>query len=156
MCIAIKVYFNLKFRVMKKFILPFAIGLIMLSVSSCNIYGVVAEDDVYVQGPSKLNLQEDPNDMTTFNSYRAGRQGRFQTQYNTPRRNTSIGMMAGFGNPWGPTMGMHSGWGMNHGWGMNSWGHNPWHNPWGPSWGMHGGWAMNHGWGMNPVWGMNS
>lgn len=143
--------------------------LILLSVSSCQTYGVVAENDVYVQTPSAVNVNEDPNDMTSFNAYRAGREGRFNTQYNNPWRSSFFfGMSSpsiwgynpfydpfrpgvGFGNMYGsPYYGFH---GMPHHWGYNPWG-SPfgWGYPhgnfgWGyPNNGMHGWAGTGYGW----------
>jgi len=152
---------------LRLFVIPFSI---LLSVSSCQTYGVVAENDVYVQTPSAVNLNENPNDMTSFNAYQAGRKGRFNTQYNNPGMNSSLffGMNSpsmwgyspfydpfrpgmGFGNMYGnPYYGFH---------GMpNHWGHNPWGSPYGwgyphgnfgwgyPNNGMHGWAGTGYGW----------
>ena len=160
---------------MRTFIYIAAIIFSLTSLTSCHTYGVIAENDVYIQGPSQLNIAEDPNDMTSFNAFRAGRDGRFNTQYNSPRMRNSMYM--GFGSPmmWGYDPfydpfrmnmgfggmygynpygfhGMHPGWGYG-GFGWNN--HFGWGYPhggfgWGHHHGMHGwagsGWGM-HGWG---------
>lgn len=54
-------------------------------LGSCATHDTVAKNDVYVQQPSLLAVGEDndQNDMTSYNAYKAGRSGIFQTYYPT-------------------------------------------------------------------------
>lgn len=90
----------------------------VLVLSSCNTYNVVAENDVYMQRPNKINVNEDPNDMTTYTAYKAGRNGMFRPYYNT-----SVFMGPNMYNPYYSQYGIrpYSHYGM----------HNPWRQPYG-------------------------
>lgn len=62
-----------------------AIGLLF---ASCASYGVISDNDVYLQKPAAIDLTDDQEDITSFNAYKAGRQGAFQN--GDPRlRNTN-------------------------------------------------------------------
>lgn len=169
---------NLEIMVKLSQIIAFFIGLFILS--SCNVYGVLNEDkmiaqnDVYMQRPSKVNLAEDPNDMTTYNAYRAGRSGVYHSHYNNSMR---FGMydpfydpffnpyryrssfMFGY-NPYG-FHGISPYW--SNSWGYNSWGFNHWsYNHYGMNahhWGYNSWGGYGYGYGYNnygcPTWGGN-
>jgi hypothetical protein len=102
---------------------------------SCAQYGMIADNDVYLQKPSAVVLDGDANDPTTFNNFRAGREGQFVNRNNIAPR-----MFLGVG------YGMYGG---NFG-GMNSPfydpfygpGFSPFYNPYAPF----GGNGWNNGW----------
>lgn len=49
-----------------------------LLLTSCANYGVISDNDVYLQKPAAIDLADDEQDITSFNAYNAGRQGAFQ------------------------------------------------------------------------------
>ena len=111
-------------------ILAVLLGVFILS--SCSTYNVVAENDVYMQRPNEINVNEDPADLTTYTAYKAGRNGAFRSHYNTsyfmgssmfyPNYN-SFGMRPfGFNNmnnQWGHPYAFHNNPYYSHG--MNNW-----------------------------------
>ena len=48
----------------------------------CAQYGMISENDVYLQQPNKINIGEDENDMTSYNAYKARQRGVFVERYN--------------------------------------------------------------------------
>ncbi|PWH86086.1 hypothetical protein [Brumimicrobium oceani] len=61
-------------------------------LSSCANVGYISENDVYMQAPTELNLEEDENDITSFNAYKASQKGAFQQEYQDPRVNQRVRM----------------------------------------------------------------
>ena len=59
-----------------------ALGLI---VTSCANYGMISENDVYLQAPTEINLQEDETDLTSYNAYKARQRGEFEDGRLDPR-----------------------------------------------------------------------
>ena len=56
----------------------FYISTIGLLLTSCSNYGVISDNDVYSQKPAAIDLTDDEQDITSFNAYKAGRNGAFQ------------------------------------------------------------------------------
>lgn len=61
-------------------------------LSSCSNYGYISENDVYMQAPTEINLEEDENDLTSFNAFKAREKGAFRDEYMDPRVNERIRM----------------------------------------------------------------
>ncbi|HLV41857.1 MAG TPA: hypothetical protein VKY37_06235 [Brumimicrobium sp.] len=59
-------------------------------LSSCSNYGYISENDVYIQAPTEINLEEDENDLTSFNAFRAREKGAFTQNYKDPRANETM------------------------------------------------------------------
>jgi hypothetical protein len=69
-----------------------------LLFASCASYGVISDNDVYLQKPAAIDLTDDQQDITSFNAYKAGRQGAFQN--GDPRlRNTNASIFIASSNP---------------------------------------------------------
>lgn len=50
-------------------------------LTSCGQYGVISENDVYMQKPTALNSGEDESDLTSYNAYKAGERGAYEDRY---------------------------------------------------------------------------
>jgi len=61
-------------------------------LASCANYGYISENDVYMQAPTELNLDEDENDITSFNAFKARNKGAFEQEYKDPRVNERVRM----------------------------------------------------------------
>lgn len=61
-------------------------------LGSCANYGYISENDVYMQAPTELNLEEDENDITSFNAFKASQKGAFEQEYQDPRVNQRVRM----------------------------------------------------------------
>jgi len=59
-------------------------------LSSCSNYGYISENDVYMQKPTEINLDEDENDLTSFNAFKAREKGAFRDEYYDPRVNQRV------------------------------------------------------------------
>lgn len=53
------------------------VSTLSLLLFSCAHYGMIADNDVYLQKSTALSLDGDADDPTSFNNYKAGREGRF-------------------------------------------------------------------------------
>ena len=58
-------------------------SLIFLSsfLVSCAQYGMISENDVYMQKPTALSVGEDETDITSYNAYKARQRGEYQDEY---------------------------------------------------------------------------
>jgi len=115
-----------------------------LLFASCASYGVISDNDVYLQKPAAIDLTDDQEDITSFNAYKAGRQGAFQN--GDPRlRNTNANIFIAHTNPFAfnnsmfnPYYGYNDPFAWNRPFGM--------YNSYGPGWGY--GWGYGyHGYG---------
>ena len=61
-------------------------------LSSCSNYGYISENDVYMQAPTEINLEENENDLTSFNAFKAREKGAFRDEYRDPRVNERVRM----------------------------------------------------------------
>lgn len=61
-------------------------------LSSCSNYEYVSENDVYMQAPTEINLEEDENDLTSFNAFKAREKGIYKDEYRDPRVNERVRM----------------------------------------------------------------
>ena len=68
----------------KKF---FYVVLLIGGFSSCSSYYHISENDVYMQKPTALNLDENEDDITSFNSFKARNEGRIEDEYIDNRLN---------------------------------------------------------------------
>ena len=57
------------------------VGLLTSFLASCSSYGVISENDVYMQKPTQVNLAEDENDITSFNAFKARQEGKYNDKY---------------------------------------------------------------------------
>ncbi|RFC54825.1 hypothetical protein [Brumimicrobium aurantiacum] len=67
-----------------KYLIPIVLGGIL---ASCSNSSYISENDVYMQAPTKLDLNEDQDDITSFNAFKARQEGLFQDEYMDPRAN---------------------------------------------------------------------
>ncbi|MCO5268195.1 MAG: hypothetical protein M9897_04785 [Brumimicrobium sp.] len=74
----------------------------LLTLSGCANYGYISENDVYLQKPTEIVLNQDETDLTSFNSFMARQRGHYQDEYVDPRftnkaraMHYSYGLMAG-------------------------------------------------------------
>ncbi|HZH86889.1 MAG TPA: hypothetical protein VFD77_06195 [Brumimicrobium sp.] len=91
-------------------------------LSSCSNYGYISENDVYMQAPTEVNLEEDENDLTSFNAFKAREKGEFRDEYRDPRANETMrfnqfSIMSSY-MPYGVMPGMYSSMGF-HGMGYS-------------------------------------
>lgn len=81
-------------------------------VASCSNYGYISENDVYMQAPTEMNLEEDENDITSFNAFKARQKGAFTDEYTDPRLNNRMRfnqfMIINAYNPYGSSYGMYN------------------------------------------------
>src|SRR5690554_1929138 len=61
-------------------------------LSSCSNYEYISENDVYMQAPTEINLEEDENDLTSFNAFKAREKGIYKDEYRDPRVNERVRM----------------------------------------------------------------
>jgi len=61
-------------------------------LASCSSYRYISENDVYMQVPTEINLEEDENDITSFNAFKARQKGAFDQEYQDPRINDRMFM----------------------------------------------------------------
>lgn len=59
-------------------------------LASCANYGYISENDVYMQAPTEMNLNEDEDDITSFNAFKAKQKGAFEQEYQDPRINQRV------------------------------------------------------------------
>lgn len=59
-------------------------------LSSCSNYGYISENDVYMQTPTEINLEENENDLTSYNAFKANKKGAFTQNYRDPRANETM------------------------------------------------------------------
>lgn len=50
-------------------------------LSGCAQYGMISENDVYMQKPTALSAGEDESDLTSYNAYKARQRGVYQDEY---------------------------------------------------------------------------
>src|SRR5690554_1286011 len=89
-----------------KYMILLGVGVLL---TSCSNYGYISENDVYMQAPTEINLEEDENDITSFNAFKARQKGAFTDEYNDPRLNNTmrfnqfmiINAYSPYGNPYG-------------------------------------------------------
>ncbi|PKR81031.1 hypothetical protein CW751_07665 [Brumimicrobium salinarum] len=71
-----------------KLLLQFtALSLAICTLSACANYGQISENDVYLQKPTAINLDEDQNDITSYNAFVERNKGLFKDDYRDPRAN---------------------------------------------------------------------
>jgi len=56
-------------------------GILTSFLGGCSSYGVISENDVYMQKPTQVNLAEDENDITSFNAFQARQEGKYNDKY---------------------------------------------------------------------------
>lgn len=55
--------------------------LIVIFVAGCAQYGMISENDVYMQKPTALSTGEDESDLTSYNAYKARERGAYEDRY---------------------------------------------------------------------------
>lgn len=107
---------------------------------SCAQYGMISDNDVYLQRPSAVVLDGDANDPTTFNNFRAGREGQFVNRNNNVPRmflGLGYGVYGGnFGGMYSPFYNPYA-----------TFGGNGWNNGWNSGFGHPYGFGNNYGYG---------
>lgn len=58
---------------------------ILALLSSCAGYNTISENDVYMQRPTALNLNEDESDLTSYNAFVARQEGKYKVEDQDPR-----------------------------------------------------------------------
>src|SRR5690554_2544464 len=94
-------------------------------LSSCSNYEYISENDVYMQAPTEINLEEDENDLTSFNAFKAREKGVFKDEYQDSRVNERVKanyfMLVSSYSPYYQGYGMYSDYPYHyHGMGMQS------------------------------------
>jgi hypothetical protein len=69
------------------FILLLGVSLLM---TSCSNYGYLSDNDVYMQAPTEINLEENENELTSFNAFKAREKGAFKDEYRDSRINERL------------------------------------------------------------------
>ncbi|WP_107038779.1 hypothetical protein [Brumimicrobium mesophilum] len=80
-------------------------------LASCSNYGYISENDVYMQAPTEINLEENEDDITSFNAFKARNKGAFEQEYKDPRVNQRVRanqiMIINAYHPYGTPYGRH-------------------------------------------------
>lgn len=58
-----------------------ALIIFVLLVTGCAQYGMISENDVYMQKPTDLSAGEDESDLTSYNAYKARERGVYEDRY---------------------------------------------------------------------------
>lgn len=68
--------------VKKQYLIRFStLTLIATLLVGCAQYGIISENDVYIQKPTTLSTNEDESDLTSYNAYKARERGAYQDEY---------------------------------------------------------------------------
>ncbi|GEM_PF-2076504 len=65
----------------KHFLNLFILVTFTLFMTGCAQFGMISQNDVYLQKPSALSTGEDETDLTSYNAYKAKERGAYQDQY---------------------------------------------------------------------------
>jgi hypothetical protein len=66
----------------KQYLIRFStLTLIATLLVSCAQYGIISENDVYIQKPTALSTNDDESDLTSYNAYKARERGEYQDEY---------------------------------------------------------------------------
>lgn len=112
-------------------------GIVTSFLAGCSSYGVISENDVYMQKPTQVNLAEDENDITSFNAFKARQKGKYNDNYliDEMHNRAYIGAMLYGGRPFPGTIGYNRPIGFhgmrymhyqNNFFHQGTWGYNPW------------------------------
>lgn len=58
-----------------------SISVLTVALFGCAQYGMISENDVYLQKPTALSTGDDETDITSYNAYKARQRGVYQDQY---------------------------------------------------------------------------
>lgn len=58
-----------------------SISILSVTLFGCAQYGMISENDVYLQKPTALSADDDETDITSYNAYKARQRGVYQDQY---------------------------------------------------------------------------